>query len=219
MTDRAVLYARVSSKEQEQEGFSIPAQQKLLREYAQRRDLQVIREFTDVETAKQAGRAGLNEMLEYLKKNPQVRYLLCEKTDRLSRNFWDIATLDDLMNRQGLVIVLVKESTELHKDSRSHEKFIFGIKALMAKNYIDNLSEEVRKGHAEKAAQGQYPSIAPIGFRNNLQTHLIEVVEEEALGLRRLYELYATGRCSLKQLRQVALDAELCRSAFQKGTV
>ncbi len=34
MRDRTVLYARVSSKEQEQEGFSIPAQLKLLREYA-----------------------------------------------------------------------------------------------------------------------------------------------------------------------------------------
>jgi DNA invertase Pin-like site-specific DNA recombinase len=30
----AVLYARVSSREQEQEGYSIPAQLKLLREYA-----------------------------------------------------------------------------------------------------------------------------------------------------------------------------------------
>ena len=75
MSNRAVLYARVSSKEQE-EGFSIPAQQKLLREHAQRKELHVVKEFTDVETAKQAGRAGFNEMLAYLQKNPQVRYLL-----------------------------------------------------------------------------------------------------------------------------------------------
>ena len=31
---QAVIYARVSSKEQEKEGFSIPAQLKLLKEYA-----------------------------------------------------------------------------------------------------------------------------------------------------------------------------------------
>jgi site-specific DNA recombinase len=31
---QAVIYARVSSKEQEKEGFSIPAQLKLLRDYA-----------------------------------------------------------------------------------------------------------------------------------------------------------------------------------------
>ena len=34
----AVIYARVSSKEQEREGFSIPAQLKLLRDYAVRND-------------------------------------------------------------------------------------------------------------------------------------------------------------------------------------
>jgi len=35
----------------------------------------------------------------------------------------------------------------------------------MAKNYIDNLSEEVKKGMLEKAEQGQYPSRAPLGYR------------------------------------------------------
>ena len=52
----ALIYARVSSKEQEKEGFSIPAQLKLLNEYAQGKGFQVVREFVDVETAKAAGR-------------------------------------------------------------------------------------------------------------------------------------------------------------------
>ena len=41
-----------------------------------------------------------------------------------------------------------------------------GIKVLMAKNYIDNLSEETRKGMTEKAEQGLWPSNAPLGYRN-----------------------------------------------------
>lgn len=48
----AILYARVSSKDQEREGYSIPAQQKLLREYAQKNGFRFVREFVDVETAK-----------------------------------------------------------------------------------------------------------------------------------------------------------------------
>ncbi len=47
----AVMYVRVSSKEQEQ-GFSIPAQRQLLTEYAQRESIHVVQEFEDVETAK-----------------------------------------------------------------------------------------------------------------------------------------------------------------------
>ena len=52
---------------------------------------------------------------------------------------------------------LPKEGVVLTRDSRSSEKFMHGIKVLMAKNYIDNLSEEARKGQLEKAAQGHWP--------------------------------------------------------------
>jgi len=41
-----------------------------------------------------------------------------------------------------------------------------GIKVLMAKNYIDNLSEEIKKGMLEKAEQSIYPSCAPLGYQN-----------------------------------------------------
>ena len=53
---QAVIYARVSSKEQEKEGFSIPAQLKLLKEYAAAQGFAVAQEYVDVETAKQTGR-------------------------------------------------------------------------------------------------------------------------------------------------------------------
>ena len=51
----AVVYARVSSKEQEKEGFSIPAQLKLLKDYAAAQSFAVAQEYVDVETAKQIG--------------------------------------------------------------------------------------------------------------------------------------------------------------------
>ena len=51
------MYVRVSSKEQEQ-GFSIPAQRQLLKDYAEREGIHVVQEFEDVETAKRAGRTA-----------------------------------------------------------------------------------------------------------------------------------------------------------------
>ena len=67
-TAHAVIYARVSSKEQEKEGFSIPAQLKLLRQYAMAQGFPVIQEYVDVETAKRAGRTGFTEMVGFFKK-------------------------------------------------------------------------------------------------------------------------------------------------------
>jgi site-specific DNA recombinase len=56
-------YARVSSREQEREGYSIPAQRKLLAEYARSRGCLIAREFIDVESAKNPGRKQFCEML------------------------------------------------------------------------------------------------------------------------------------------------------------
>src|SRR5260370_35035098 len=91
-----VIYARVSSKEQEKEGFSIPAQLKLLKDYAAAQGFAVAKEYVDVETAKQTGRAAFDEMIAHLKAQPPIRLLLVEKTDRLYRNLKDWGTGDDL---------------------------------------------------------------------------------------------------------------------------
>ena len=123
-----------------------------------------------------------------------------EKTDRLYRNFKDYVTLNDI---EGLEIHLVKEGTVISRDSRSSEKFIHGIKVLMAKNYIDNLSEETRKGMTEKASQGIWPSFAPLGYKNVAGANGKRIiVPDEALApmISRLFELCATGQHSIKDL-------------------
>ena len=205
---KAVVYARVSTAEQEREGFSIPAQLKLLQEYAHMNDMNVVSEHIDVETAKKAGRTEFEAMLAYLRRHPSVRGLLVEKTDRLYRNFKDYVTLDEL----DVEVHLVKEGVVLSRDSRSSEKFMHGIKVLMAKNYIDNLSEEARKGMNEKAAQGYWPTLAPLGYRNvrnDSGKKVIEVDPDVAPIIVKLFDLCGTGNYSMKQLAGKAQELGL----------
>jgi site-specific DNA recombinase len=203
---RAVIYARVSSKEQEKEGFSIPAQLKLLAEYAAAQGLTVTREYVDVDTAKQTGRAAFGEMVSYLKAHPTVRVLLVEKTDRLYRNLKDWVTVDDL----DIEIHFPKEGVVLSRESRSSEKFMHGIKVLMAKNYIDNLSEEARKGMQEKAEQGIWPTKTPLGYRNVAGSDGKRIIESDpdlAPIVSKLFEWYATGQYSLQEAARKARAA------------
>ncbi len=76
----------------------------------------------------------------------------------------------------------------------------------MARNYIENVKEEVKKGMREKAEQGIYPSRPPLGYQNNKLEHTIEVDERKAPIARRMFELYASGRHSVASLRKVILD-------------
>lgn len=192
-----VIYARVSSREQEREGFSIPAQLKLLKEYALKNGFQIVKEFSDAETAKKAGRTNYNQMLAFLKSNPAVKTVLVEKTDRLYRNFKDYVTLEDY----DLEVHLVKEGTIISKNSKSHDKFIHGIKVLMAKNYIDNLSEEISKGLKEAVEQGYWPFQPPYGYLRGTKKNLI-IDKSRVLFVRRAFELFATGRYSLRKLSE-----------------
>lgn len=179
-----------------------------MKDYADANDIQVAREFVDVETAKKSGRTSFNEMLQYVRRHPTVRTLLVEKTDRLYRNLKDWVTVDDL----DIEIHFVKEGVVLSQDSRSSEKFMHGIKVLMAKNYIDNLSEETRKGMLEKAEQGLWPTVAPIGYLNVEGPNGKKIITiDPALGplVQRLYEWYSTGQYSLKEVSKKARQAGL----------
>jgi DNA invertase Pin-like site-specific DNA recombinase len=121
---------------------------------------------------------------------------------RQIRNFRDYVTIDEL----GVEVHFVKENVILSQDSRSHEKFVHGIKVLMAKNYIDNLSEETRKGMLEKARQGIWPSYAPLGYINVVGSDgKRTIVPDPGLAqvIRQMYERYATGKYTLDEIAEL----------------
>ena len=157
----AVMYTRVSSSEQLREGFSIAAQERVLREYAQREGLFIAAQFSDDETAKSVGRRGFGEMVTHLKRH-RDHIVLVEKLDRLARNDEDAI----LLERMGIEIRLVKDGLRISKEMRAAQRFLVRMQRASAIHYVENLSEEVKKGMRQKAAQGAYPSWAPLGYLN-----------------------------------------------------
>lgn len=218
----AVLYARVSSKEQREEGFSVEAQLRLLREHATKRDIVIAEEFIDVESASKSGRTGFDAMLAYLRKQRSCRVILVEKTDRLYRNFKDYVTLDP--KDWGIEIHMVKEGEVLSPESKSHQQLMHGFKVLMARNYSQNLGEETIKGMTEKARTGMYPSCAPIGYKNAegpAGKRVIVPDPDTAPVIGRLFELFAIGDFSLKELvsRARSEGLTLRGARIQKSTL
>jgi site-specific DNA recombinase len=214
----AVSYARVSTREQEREGYSIPAQRKLLAEYARARGFHIEREFIDVESAKNPGRKEFSNMVRLLESDGACRVVLVEKTDRLYRNRTDALAFEGLIEKRGAEIHLVKEARVIGKDSRSQDKFMHDIHVAVAKHYVENLKEEVKKGMREKAEQGLYPGRAPFGYRNNSVTRSIDIDPDRASIVKRIFELYASGAHSLVTLRKAVLNelgTKLSRAYFE----
>ncbi len=203
MNQKAIIYCRVSSNEQEETGYSLPAQEKLLQEYAQRKNLTVIRVFSVAESASGAKqRQTFNEMIELANKQG-ITDLLVEKVDRMTRNLKDAVIANEWVDAdENRKIHFVKQNLVIHRHAKSDEKFRWDIEIVLAKKYIANLSEEVRKGQKEKLEQGWLPSKPPIGYKTmgdtGRKTHIID--PETAPFVRRAYELYATGNYSMRVL-------------------
>ncbi len=205
MKIKIVIFCRVSSREQEVDGYSLPAQEKLLNEYALKQGYnpKEIKLFSISESA--SGKKQRNfflNMLSYVKEH-KIEILLCEKVDRLTRNLRDATDMNDWLNENpNHQIHFVKENVVLSRDSKSNEKFIWNIKVSVAQYYIDNLSEEVKKGQKEKLAQGWLPTTPPVGYiTTGDKGHKIHVIDEEKAPLAiKMFEYYASGNYSVKQL-------------------
>ena len=200
-TKKAVLYARVSSNRQEREGYSIPAQIRHGHNYATKNNIKIVAEFVEPESGRKAGRTEFNNMIKFLKKNTTVKIIIVEKTDRIYRNLRDYVTIDET----DVEIHFFKTGDVISDKSTSQQKFMHGIRVLMAKNYIDNLSEEIRKGLNEKCAQGYYPSSLPMGYKNILNANKkkeIVVDSDIAPFIKQIFEQYLIGNFTYKSLAQ-----------------
>ena len=212
--------ARVSTREQAVDGYSLDSQRKLLEEYSSQRNLMVSRRFIVPESASgKQERKEFNKMLEYLYANPDIRNLVFEKVDRASRNFKDSLKLDEWLNgdpeRQ---IHFVKQNLIIHQNSKSHEKFQWDIYLVLARQYSNNLSEETKKGMIEKAEQNWYPGNHKRGYKTVGDTgQKIWAIDDsstsEAPYIKRAFELYDTGQYTL-----LSLTKKLVREGWKTGT-
>lgn len=212
---KAVLFCRVSSKEQEETGYSLDSQERLLRSYAERKTYSVGKLFAISESAGSSKQREIfKTMVAYVQKE-NIKIIICEKVDRLTRNFKDAVWIDEWLEKDSeREVHLVKDSLILHRDSRSQEKLNWGIRILFAKNYIDNLSEEVRKGYKEKVEQGWMPHVPPIGYKTvgdkGKRIHVPD--PDKANFVKKIFSLYVSGNYSVEKLCEV-MNKEGLRSS------
>lgn len=202
--NRAVTLARVSSKEQEEEGYSVDAQTLYLKKYCQDRELKVVKPFEIAETAsKPEMRKEFQLCMQYLDKN-NIKNLVVEKVDRLTRNSQSAIEIDNwLAEDADRRLHLPKNGLVLHKNSTSQDRFMWDIYVAVAKQYTNNLREEVKKGVMEKLNQGWYPGTRPpVGYvHSGEKGRKTQVVDPATAPLVKLaFELYDTGNYSIKTL-------------------
>ena len=94
-------------------------------------------------------------------------------------------------------------------DNTPQGKFMLNIAFGQSKYYIDNLSENIKRGNRQKLRKGLWPAFAPLGYLNNRKTRGIDPDPAKAGMVRKAFELYAAGDYTLKALANVLTKAGL----------
>ena len=185
--------------------MSIEAQLAELQEYSAKEKLEIVASFQEAQTAKEPGRTKFAEMLSFLQAG-KAEGILSWHPDRLARNSID-----------GGQIVYMLDTGKIKDlkfptfwfESTPQGKFMLNIAFGQSKYYVDNLSENIRRGHRAKLRRGVYPGSAPIGYLNNHRTRDIDIDHERAELIRKGFKLYATGKYTLKQIARAFKDMRL----------
>jgi len=161
---KAVVYVRVSTKEQVDEGNSLSTQEKICREYCLKNEYEVAEIFREQgESAKTADRTELQKLLTYCanKKNG-VKAIIIYKVDRLSRSVDDYSYLRLLLKKYGVEIKSTSESFGNNPVGR----FMENTMANIAQFDNDIRSERCAGGMKDAMRDGRYVWMAPIGYNN-----------------------------------------------------
>ena len=199
---KAILLARVSSKEQE-EGQSIPSQVRRLTEYALRKNFQVTQTFQITESSTKETRKQFDQIINFAKKSKEPIALITDTVDRLQRSFRETPLLDEMRKQGKLELHFLREGLVVNRDSNSAQLLQWDIGVLFASSYVRQLSDNVKRSKEQSVRNGEWITKAPFGYKNiSLSTgkKTIEVDSHNATFVVKMFELYATGTHSFQTI-------------------
>jgi len=212
-----VALARVSSREQEREGFSLDIQEDALNRFAESHQGKILRLFKIAETASKTDeRKTFRELLVYAKKHSaELDGLLVYKVDRAARNLFDFVEVERLESEYDVPFICVSQPTENNPAGRMMRRTL----ANMASFYTEQQSVDVREGLARRVREGWFIGLAPYGYKNVRKDGrgVVVIDPQPATNVRRIFHLYAYENVTLDGLvGQVNVEGMAFRSSSPK---
>ncbi|MBR3837468.1 MAG: recombinase family protein [Clostridia bacterium] len=183
-------YCRFSSDLQREE--SIEAQMRAIVEYASKNGYKIVEWFCDrAVSGKTVNRPEFQRMLDKIgTRDCPFEAVLIHKMDRFSRNAADALRYKDILRDYSIELVSTVE--KIRDDANG--RLLYGIMSNINQYYIDNLATEVLKGMKENAFKCQWcGGKPPLGYDVDLVTKKLVINENEAIVVRKIFELSAEG--------------------------
>lgn len=198
---RYFAYCRKSTESEERQALSIPAQRdEIVRIRAKFPDIEIVEILEEARTAKAPGRPIFNDMMKRIERG-DAEGIIAWHPDRLARNSIDGGLIIYQLDRG--VVKDLKFATYTFENT-SQGKFMLQIMFGYSKYYVDNLSENVKRGIRRKLEQGIKPGLPPPGYKNDPTTRTIVPDPERFDQVRKMWDLLLIKNCSVSDIWQKA---------------
>ena len=200
MSDRAILYARVSTGDKDTEASKLDAQLELCRNRADQEGYTVVAEHKEPEHTSGATQhpPELTKIIE-LAEQGEFDVLICRSLTRLARNISKQFRVEHILNKLGVRIEYYK-----YKFSDTAEgRFQKNIFASLAEYERENISFRTHYGKRNKVKSGKVyvNGIAPYGYTehnvivgDDVIERTLKVVPEEAEVIRDIFHMYTDSQ-------------------------
>jgi site-specific DNA recombinase len=205
---RVATYTRISTDEDHQP-FSLGAQEERLETYARSQDgWRIVRRFSDQASGATLDRTGLQQVLAEAHAGV-YELLLVFRVDRLSRNVRQLVQLSEELDR---VNVALRSATEPFDTSSAAGKMMLQMLGVFAEFERTTIVERVIAGMERAASQGRWVmGKVPYGYVRDDASKLLVAEPVQGVVVRRIFELYVTGRKGIKSIANI-LNAEGLRT-------
>ena len=187
------LYVRKSTDVEDKQVLSIEAQITELRAFAKQENLLIAEVFVEKQSAKIPGRPVFNEMLKKIESG-EAGGILAWHPDRLARNSVDGGKIIYLIDCERIVAL---KFPQFWFEPTPQGKFMLNIAFGQSKYYVDSLSENTKRGLRQKVRRGEYPSLAPVGYLNDVRIKTIVIDKKKSKAVKAAFEQYAEGKSTL----------------------
>lgn len=215
MKKKCIGWARVSSREQEQEGFSLAVQEEGFRRWEKLHDAIVDPLFIVAETAsKSEERKKFQAMMAFARRHAREYYaFLCYQFDLAARNLSDYDKLENLEERHNLLFLSITQPIENTPTGRLLRLHLAGI----ARFQTEQQSLDVKEGIARRVEEGWFPSNPPFGYRNRRidKRSIVETHPQNGNKVRRIIDLRANHGLIVPEIMEWMFDEGLFYSESQ----
>ena len=183
------LYMRVSTEDQAREGFSLPEQKERLEAYCKFKDYEIVDYYEDAGISAKTGnyRPEFERLKEDIK-SKKINTVISLKLDRFTRSIYDWEEFITFLEENDAYIGCVNDDINT---TTANGKMVSRLLVSVSQNEIERTSERTKIGLAGAIKQGHIPHIAPLGYKHENKTLVIDYSTKDVA--YRIFDLCYNG--------------------------